>query len=847
MTETRKSDPPPKPPEMALFSAVFHQNRLAASLTRISDGFIVEANDAWLAITGFSRVEVKGKTTVELGVWGNVTARRAALTLVRDDLNSHSLDSALTTKTGEQRAVRVNLTKFLLDGVPHLLAFIDDLKAQDNPLEELEKARTELARQAGALKLALDTMSHGIVAMDADANITLYNQRFVELLDLPPALMTDNASGSDLAKLQRERGDFGPGDVLLEPHARPFVNALDVRLAPERYLRETLSGLTLEIKSRNLPGGGVVRTYEDVTHFVDAQAALRESEQRFRSLTALSSDWFWEQDESFRFVRVEGNSFDDYNTPASAYIGLTHWEGAESGVSDEHWAEHKRVLRSHQTFRNFEMQQSTRTGTMRWVSLSGAPIFDAQGEFRGYRGIGRDITDQKRSQDESQRMAFYDTLTGLPNRRLLMERLSQALVSSARNHSHGAMLFIDLDNFKDINDTLGHDVGDVLLENVANRLVTCIRQGDTVARFGGDEFVIMLEGLKPKLPDAIAQVRTVGEKILAAMNLPFDLNLKEHFSTPSIGVTLFSGHQHTGDELLKRADMAMYQAKAAGRNTMRFFDPDMQAAVAQRSALELDLRKALERSELVLYYQAVVNRSGDVTGVEALVRWRHPQRGLVNPIDFVPVAEQTGLILVLGQWVLKTACRQLLAWAGNALTKDLTVSVNISTREFRQVEFVTQILDALISTGANPNRLLLEITESMLLTDVEDAIQKMALLKKAGVRFALDDFGTGFSSLAYLKRLPLDRLKIDKSFVRDVMTDPNDATIARTIITLAKSLGLTVVAEGVETEAQRDFLIRAGCENFQGYLFGRPVAVEDISLASFASSFTATQPTRLMV
>ena len=584
-----------------------------------------------------------------------------------------------------------------------------------------------------------------------------------------------------------------------------------------------------------------MRTYADVTHFVEAQAALHESEMRFRSLTALSSDWYWEQDENFRFVRVDGRAFDSNEVSRAAYIGRTRWEAGDHGLTQAQWAEHQSVLQAHQTFRNFEMQRTGTTGIVSWTSISGLPIFDAQEVFRGYRGIGRDITEHKRNEDESRRLAFYDALTGLPNRRLLLDRLSQALVTTARNLHQAALLFIDLDNFKDLNDTMGHDLGDRLLEKVANRLVTCVRQGDTVARFGGDEFVVMLEELNPDLGSAITQVQTVGEKILAAFNQPFDLSGKEHYSTSSIGIAVFSGQQQSMDEVLKRADLAMYQAKAAGRNTLRFFDPALQAAVAERVALEADLRYGLEHGQLLLFYQPIVDEKGSVTSVEALSRWAHPQRGMVAPANFIPMAEQTGLILPLGRWVLQTACNQLVDWSGDPTTQEVSIAVNVSAREFRQPEFATQVIETLRKTGANPKRLQLELTESLLLSDVQDAVRKMEQLKALGVRFSLDDFGTGYSSLSYLKRLPLDQLKIDQSFVRDLLTDPNDAAIARTVVALAQSLGLSVVAEGVETEGQRDFLLANGCKAFQGYLFGQPVPVHELDLLGQSPGFVVTE------
>ena len=570
----------------------------------------------------------------------------------------------------------------------------------------------------------------------------------------------------------------------------------------------------------------------DITERKEAEMRLQESEARFRSLTDLSSDWYWETDEHYRFTRFNGY-LEGENSPAQDYsLGRTRWDLGAVNLTEADWEAHRQVLNARQTFRDFEIQRMNANGQTYWISVSGMPMFDADGRFRGYRGIGSNITQRKRAEDETQRLAFYDTLTGLPNRRLLMDRLAHQLLLSTRSQQHGALLFIDLDNFKDLNDTLGHDVGDQLLTQVADRLVGCIREGDTAARFGGDEFVVMLEGLSTVVGEAVTQAEAVAEKILARLNQPYELMGKQHSSTPSIGIALFSGSSPGVDELLKRADVAMYQAKAAGRNTLRFYDPQMQAAVVARAQLDADLRQGLQRQELLLHYQPVVDVAGHTTGFEALVRWQHPQRGLVPPGEFIPVAEQTGLILPIGQWVLQTACQQLVRWRTQPATRDWTVSVNVSARQFRRSDFVAQVLAVLHDTGADPQRLKLELTESVLLSDVEDAIVKMEALRGAGVRFALDDFGTGYSSLSYLKRLPLDQLKIDQSFVRDVLEDANDAAIVRTILALAHSLDLVAVAEGVEGEGQRQFLLANGCTVFQGYLFGRPAPVETFTPAA---------------
>ncbi|MDO8252204.1 MAG: EAL domain-containing protein [Rhodoferax sp.] len=456
-----------------------------------------------------------------------------------------------------------------------------------------------------------------------------------------------------------------------------------------------------------------------------------------------------------------------------------------------------------------------------WVTITA--VKSDKGVVTHYVGTHADITARKAAEEEIMHLAFYDQLTGLPNRRLLLDRLQQALASSTRSAHHGVLLFIDLDHFKTLNDTLGHDAGDLLLQQVAQRLGACVCEGDTVARLGADEFVVMLEGLSENPEEVATRAETLGEKILAALSLPYLLATDEYHSTCSIGVTLLHGHQASVEELLKQADLAMYQSKMAGRNTLRFFDPQMQAIVIDRAALEVGLREAVRQEQFILYYQPQVVGNGRLTGAEALVRWQHPRRGLVSPADFIPLAEETGLILPLGQWVLETACAQLATWAARPDTAHLSLAVNVSARQLHQCDFVAQVLAALASTGANPKKLKLELTESLLVSHVENTIAKMTALKAHGVGFSLDDFGTGYSSLSYLKRLPLDQLKIDQGFVRDILIDPNDAAIAKMVVALAESLGLTVIAEGVEIEAQRDFLARLGCHAYQGYLFSRPL------------------------
>jgi diguanylate cyclase (GGDEF)-like protein/PAS domain S-box-containing protein len=441
--------------------------------------------------------------------------------------------------------------------------------------------------------------------------------------------------------------------------------------------------------------------------------------------------------------------------------------------------------------------------------------------------VVEDITELKAQAAHIEQLAFYDPLTGLPNRSLLRDRVQQVLTHGTRRNNHGAILFIDLDNFKALNDTKGHNIGDLLLIEVAKRLQDCVRNSDTVARMGGDEFVVVLDELDEDTRQAVAQAQDIGEKVLASLNRPFNLQGFEHYCSASIGISLFRDNEIGMDDVFRHADTAMYQAKTSGRNTLRFFDPDMQAALEARAALEADLRHALSQQQFNLFFQIQMNAANQPIGAEALLRWLHPKRGLVSPLDFIPLAEDTGLILPIGQWVLETACAQIKAWEANPLACELQLAVNVSARQFHQPGFVEQVREALKKTGANPARLKLELTESVVLDNIHDAVAKMRDLKEVGVRFSMDDFGTGYSSLSYLTQLPLDQLKIDLSFVRNIGIKPTDAVIVQTIISMGNSLGMEVIAEGVETEAQRGFLERNGCHAYQGYLFSKPVPIEE--------------------
>ncbi|MEW5787092.1 MAG: EAL domain-containing protein [Pseudomonadota bacterium] len=567
---------------------------------------------------------------------------------------------------------------------------------------------------------------------------------------------------------------------------------------------------------------GVVVAFQDIT-----ERKARDAAQRVAAVAFETQEGMLITDQSARILRVNSAFTELTGYAAEEAIGKTP-ALLKSGRHDPAFYQRLWHALKEEGCWQGEIWNRRKNGELypQWLTIT-AVRCDG-GEICHYVGTFLDMSQRKKAEAQIEYMALYDALTGLPNRRLLLERLHQAVLSRARASKYGALLFIDLDNFKTLNDTQGHDMGDRLLVQVAERLKACVREEDTVARLGGDEFIVMLDELGEDKDQAAVLAEIVGEKVLDRLNQPYRLADGDHHSGASIGITLFHNHDFTVEELLKRADMAMYQAKAAGRNNLHFFDPAMQAAVESRASLERELRNGIKRREFILHYQPQVDGSGRILGAEALVRWNHPEQGLLSPGTFIPVAESSGLILNLGQMVLETACAQLALWQASPATAHLSLSVNVSARQFRQSDFVERVKGALQHTGARATGLKLELTESMMLDGVEGVIAKMQALKELGVGFALDDFGTGYSSLAYLKRLPLDQIKIDQSFVRDALNNINDATITRTVLALGQTFGLSVIAEGVETAEQRHFLEMHGCKTFQGYLFGRPTPVEEL-------------------
>ena len=742
-------------------------------------------------------------------------------------------------------ALLVAITSLFWFGGGILASLFDQRMARQNAqaLAELKQAHGELQQQAErqaqemtqslresheVLQRVLNSVAEGIYGVDMDGRCTFINASGLAMLGYAEA---GELVGKNMHKLTHHtRAD---GSLYSARECRMYQSFLanqEIRVDDEVFWRKDGTSFPVEYWSHPIVKDGVVRgavaTFFDISERKRAEIALARSEMKFRMLYDSTGD---------AVMLLDQRGFFDCNRAALVMFGCA--------TVEEFCAKHPAdlsppqqpdgsdsMLRANQQIATAMERGSNR---FEWVyrradngrefpvevllsalELDGKPVLQA---------TVRDITERKQNEQQIHQLAFFDALTNLPNRRLLLDRLHQAFSVSARNHQHGAIMFLDLDHFKTLNDTKGHEIGDLLLIEVAARLTSGVRDGDTVARLGGDEFVVVLETLSTSADRAATQAERVAEKIQVALNQPYQLKGRTHHTTPSIGIAMFKGRRDSVDDLLKYADIAMYQAKTAGRNTIRFYDPETQSAIEARADLETELRLALENRQFQLYYQIQVDSRHRPLGAEVLLRWQHPQRGLVSPLQFIPLAEETGLIVPIGLWVLQTACAQLRAWQSSAQTRDLTLAVNVSAKQFRQADFVIRVQRALHESGAKPSHLKLELTESMVLENVDDTIAKMRELKLLGVSFSMDDFGTGYSSLQYLKQLPLDQIKIDRSFVRDIASDTNDAAIVQTIIAMSDALGLNVIAEGVETEAQCEFLDEHGCHAFQGYLFGKPL------------------------
>lgn len=724
---------------------------------------------------------------------------------------------------------RISIAKgWLFVAVTSLLLYglIRRMQIQAQAIAERElTAQKDRATTRQLLDNIVEGSSDAIFAKDKEGRYLLLNQETCRVF----------GSNSEQA--------LGKDDNLIFPNQAKMIRENDLRVMAENRIityEETLTTangdrtfLATKGPLRAADGDviGIFGISRDITERKQGESRLVDSELRMRALIQAIPDLVWLKDKEGVYLSCNSRFEQFFGVPECEIVGKTDYDYVDKEQADFFRKHDKAAMDKGGASSNEEWVTFASDGHRELLETTKTPVRNAQGQVIGVLGVGHNITERQAAADKIEHLAFYDFLTDLPNRRLMNDRLRQALTNATRQGRYGALMLIDLDNFKLLNDTLGHAIGDQLLISVAARLRASTRAGDTVARMGGDEFVVILEGLD-KHELAALQVKQIAANVLASLAEPHSLNITGHDNgliehqyqcTSSIGITLFKDQSVSANDLMKRADTAMYEAKSAGRNTLRFFDVAMQNIVSQRAAMEVELRNAIDKQQFVLYYQAQVDSAGQITGVEALVRWQHPERGLVAPGEFIPVAEELGLIVPLGQWVLETACLQLAAWSKEAAMSHLTVAVNVSARQFGLPDMVDQVLAVVQRTGVPQHRLKLELTESLLLENADEVITKMVALKAHGIGFSLDDFGTGYSSLAYLKHLPLDQLKIDRSFVRDILIDPNDAAISKMVIVLADSMGLSVIAEGVETEEQRGLLANLGCSSYQGFLFSKPI------------------------
>jgi diguanylate cyclase (GGDEF)-like protein/PAS domain S-box-containing protein len=762
----------------------------------------VDVNDAACRALGYSREELLHLGPADIFSTSREELTRTYKQLIAGELTAPSVKGRYRRKDGSMLDVEA-YPRAVKTAEGHVIVSI----ARDIT----ERLATE------------ETLRRFRVAMDNSADmIVLIDRTTMRFIDM------NNTACLMLGYTREELLQMGPQDVLptsradLERMYDEFIaNPTHTPGMQSYYRRKDGTAFAFESTRHVLRSGDtyiIAAISRDISPRIKAEEELRSSEERFRSLTSLSSDIYWEQDEQFRFTAMSGTGSRRVNLKTFRSIGRKRWEQNYINMSADQWAEHIALLEAHKEFRDMELCRLDESGNKIWISISGEPVFDTSGVFRGYRGVGKDITERKLDEERIQFLANHDALTSLPNRAMFGDVLGRAIQSARRYQRSFAVLFIDLDRFKNINDTLGHDSGDKLLQEMGKRLTQTMRTSDVVARLGGDEFVVLVQEVtEPK------QVASVARKVLSALVHPVTIQGQECRVTASIGICMYPAEAQDEVALMKNADIAMYRAKEDGKNNYKFYSQEMNVHSFERLALETSLRRGLERSEFLLHYQAKLDlKTGRITGVEALVRWQHPEMGMVPPAQFIPLAEETGLIVPIGRWVLHTACAQGVAWHQQGLPP-IHIAVNLSARQFVDDDLVEDIQGALKSTGLPAERLELELTESMVIQNTERAGRVLGEIKALGVRLAIDDFGVGYSSLTHLKRFPIDTLKVDRSFIRDLPSDNEDKAITEAIIAMGKSLSLTVVAEGVETQEQQDFLQEHACDEMQGFLFSKPI------------------------
>jgi diguanylate cyclase (GGDEF)-like protein/PAS domain S-box-containing protein len=787
------------------------------------DGRILDANPALLRMFGYESLDEMRSSirSTSLDVWANPEDRAELMRQLetQDSVRGYECQflrkdkSTFWVSLGARKVFHANGELLYLEG------FIEDIS---------ERKRAELLSRENEMRMLafLDNRASMAWMKDVDGRYVFMSKSMETHFNLLPG---ECLGKTDHDLFPVELADRFRDNDLQVLAAGSLIEFVEKDLSPSGKVGWWFSTkfiFTDEHGKRHVGGFAV-----DITERIEAEerlatatAALRKSEEQYRTAFETTPD-------AISIFHMDDGKYVNVNR---AFLEMTGYEHQEvighSSAELKFWVyAHDRArifhaLREHGKCRDLEMQLRKKNGDLRWARVS-ATTMDLGG-IPCALGVVRDITDVKEAQDEIHQLASFDSLTGMPNRRMLLERLETILAVHSFQHRKRALLIIGLDNFKTLNETLGHTIGDLFLEKSARRLADIVREATIVARLGGDEFAVLLEDLSAAPEEAAEQARAIGEKILLALSQTCKLGGHECRCTASMGINIFGEHEGDSRELFQQADMAMGQAKGAGRNTMRFFSPSLQAAVNARALLEEELRCAIGTDQLLLYYQPQIE-ANRLIGAEVLLRWNHPRRGLLSPNQFIKLAEETGLILPLGKWVLETACRQLATWKKQKVVNGISISVNISARQFRQPDFVAQVLAAIGNSGVNPARVELELTESMLAENLEEITATMNELRSHGLRFSLDDFGTGYSSLSYLKRLPLDQLKIDLSFVRDILVDTSSSAIAQTIISLSRAMGLSVIAEGVETEEQRVRLDQLGCHAFQGYLFSKPLSPQD--------------------
>ncbi|HEY0818545.1 MAG TPA: EAL domain-containing protein [Rhizobacter sp.] len=686
--------------------------------------------------------------------------------------------------------------------------------------DERQHAETALRRSEEKFRNILESLDDAYYEVDLRGKPIYLNAAYARMLGF------DHHEVAERDYRSRQTPEMTA--VVVEAFNEVFRTGVSKKAQTWEYLHRNgsviqVEGSVLLVKDDDGKPVGFRGILRDVTERRRMDRALRESEARFRAMTNLSSDWYWEADADIRFTRLESRETGRRES-RNPLIGRRIWESTMQAHLPGGWDDFRALLDDRQSFRDIVMQRMAPGKPPYYISMSGEPMFDASGAFIGYRGISREITEQKVAEEHIHHMARHDSLTGLPNRLLFSSLLNASLKTAERYKRTFAVMFIDLDRFKFINDTLGHEAGDTLLKEITARFKHALRSSDVIARLGGDEFVVLVQ----EVPDR-EHAGAVARKLLSAAIKPIELMGQECRVTASVGISLFPGDGTDEQTLMKNADSAMYHAKEEGKNNFQFYSREISSQTLERLTLESNLRRALEREEFSLAYQAKVDlKTGHITGVEALLRWHNAELGPVSPAKFIPVAEDTGLIVHIGRWVLKTACLQNVAWQKQGLPP-INMAVNLSVRQFADEHLLDDVTAILQETGMAPHLLELEITEGMIVHNVDRAIKLLTAIKQLGVRLAIDDFGTGYSSLGQLKNFPIDTLKVDRSFIRDLATDSEDKAITSAIIAMGKTLSLTVVAEGVETAEQQDFLREQACDEMQGYYFSKPVAPEEFA------------------